>query len=187
MSNATPHKRGITTVADIRDRCKVDPATHCWQWTGAASDGNQPRMHAFCHRVGEKRTMSGPEAVWNIAHGESPAGWLVYRTCCNVGGLCLNPAHLKRARNREEGGRIIRSSGRLKGVRTEAQIQSTRETMLKRGIKTLPDATVLAIRAQPAGRMNIDIAREFGVAETVSSRIRLGRSYRHLLPVGAQP
>lgn len=124
FSNASEAKeddmaRGITTIAHLKARSTVDTATHCWHWHGASIEG-RPRIWAFDHDKGEKTALSGPLAAWNIAHGRSPlAGWIVFRACMSAD--CVNPAHMREARDRAEIGRHIRLSGRWVGTNLETR------------------------------------------------------------------
>lgn len=113
MNDPKP-RRGFATIEDLKRRSVVDPVTHCWHWQGAkaVTDGI-PRIHAFDHQRGEKRTMSGPRAVWNIAHNESPRA-LVYRGCQTTD--CVNPAHHRQAWTAAEIGQHIRLAAALRRV-----------------------------------------------------------------------
>ena len=107
-------KRGIFTSSDLRAWCDVNHDTGCWIWQGGLS-GGAPRIWTFDHELGEKHTMSGPKAAWNIAYQAAPRkGCLVYRRCMVT--LCLFPAHLSQARNRKEIGKHIRLIGVQKGT-----------------------------------------------------------------------
>lgn len=171
----------ILTIADVRARCAIDPATHCWHWQGARSSDGTPRIHTLDHARTEKRTMSGPMAVWNIAHGAAPLpGHLIYRGCQHR--LCLNPAHLREAASKAAIGAHIRRAGTRKGTSTEQRLANIRLAQIASGAVPTPAEIVLAIRAVPrAEATNRALARRFNVAEQVVSRIRRGESHRHLL------
>lgn len=172
----------ILTTADVLARCKVDPASHCWIWQGAASSDGVPRIHTLDYARAEKRTMSGPLAVWHIAHCAPPRpGHLVYRGCQNR--LCLNPAHLRQAADKAAIGLHIRRLGSRKGKCTETRIANLRRAQIAAGAIPTPPEVVLAIRAVPrAEATNRDLARRHGIAEQTVSRIRRGDSFKHLLP-----
>lgn len=169
----------ITTVADVKARCKVDPATHCWNWTGATSYKRQPAMHAFDHARGEKRTMTGTLAVWNIAHGAAPApGRLIYRACGN--SLCLNPAHLREAASLADIGLHQRRSGIRKGTALEARRRNIRIAQAAAGVVLTPEHVVRAIKQAPANVTGRALARDLGASESTVSRIRRGESHREV-------
>lgn len=169
----------ITTVAELRERCDVDPVTHCWHWRGATSNGS-PRIWAFDHRLGDKRTMTGALAVWNIAFGRAPRT-MAFRGC--VSRTCLNPAHLREAGTKAEIGQHIRRTGALKGLHLEVRRANVARAHEACGIVPTPAAIVLAIRAAPAKVTAVALAAQYGMAHQTVGRIRRGESHRHLLPV----
>jgi hypothetical protein len=169
-------KRGVLTVESLKERCIVDPATHCWLWQGAYSTAGTPRLHTIDYARQTKRSMSGPLAAWNIAHGEAPPHWaLVFRGCQNR--RCLNPAHLRLARDNADIGLHIRRAGTRKGK----ALQSCRENILKAhqaiGTVFTPRPVVLAIKQAPKEVRNVQLAAQFGMAPQTVSRIRRGETY----------
>ena len=173
------HHRLMTTAADVKARCTVDPLTHCWLWQGARNTRSQlPMVYAFDYTLGDKKSMSGPRAVWQIAHGEAPRpGHLIYRCCNQV--LCLNPAHLRQAATKAEIGVHVRRSGRLKG----RELSPAQRAVLPRSwaaqgiVPTGPDA-VRAIRAAGPEVTGVQLALEHGISPQTVSRIRRGESHR---------
>jgi hypothetical protein len=176
----------ICTITDLKARCIVDQATHCWNWQGAMVSPGMPGIYAFDHATGDKHTMTGTKAAWNIAHGRAPLkGWLVAR-CCG-GRLCLNPAHLREFRNRAELGQHIRRSGRLIGNSTEQRRASIRLAYAAQGMVETPAAIVLAIRAAPAGVTSTALAAVHGLGLSTICRIRRGASHRMVGAVAERP
>lgn len=171
-------RRGIATVADIKARCVVDAATGCWHWQAAKSPAGLPMLHAFDHALGEKRVMCGPLAVWNIAHGESPAPWLVFRSC-EVKD-CMNPVHMTRALTRGEIGLHARRSGSQKGTHLEVRRRNGLRGLAKLGIKPLDEALVIAILREPATLNNCQVAALHGVKHQTVSRIRRRERHRQM-------
>lgn len=167
-------KRGITTVEALRARCIVDPATHCWLWQGAVS-GGQPKFHTFCHQRGCKVTMTGQRGAWNIAHGEAPPHWaLVFRACQRT--LCVNPAHLRLARDQADIGRHIHLSGTRLGTATDLQRMNGRKGRERMGIKDTPADVVRQIREAPASVKGIELAALHKLSNQTVSKIRRGLS-----------
>lgn len=173
-------KVGIATVDDLRARCVTNRATHCWEWQGARqcrgpnAEKGMPVMHAFDHARGEKRTMSGPKAVWNIAHGRAPLpGYRVFRACgCTT---CVNPAHMREAKNQAEIGLHLRRSGALKGREMSAAARAVlRKSHEAAGIVYIPDEKVEAIRSASPEITGRELSRRLGVSEQAVSRIRRG-------------
>lgn len=175
--------RGVLTVDDLRARSQVDPVTGCWHWQGAKS-ACTPRIHTFDYAAGDKRVMSGPAAVWNIAHGDSPGRYIVFRRClCHD---CVNPVHMGRARDRAEIGLHIARSGKRQGTAVEARRANIAKAHEARGIVPTPADVVLAIRSEGDDPTNLALAAKYGLRHTTISRIRRGDSHRHLLPAQTQ-
>lgn len=177
----------ILTIADVRERCVIDKATLCWIWQGALSSDGIPRIHTIDYGRAEKRSMSGPLAVWQIAHERAPLpGHLVYRGCQHA--RCLNPRHLHLASDRKTIGLHIRRLGTRKGKCTATRLANLRKAQIASGSLPTPDDVVLAIRAVPrAAATNRALAKQFNLAEQTVSRIRRGESYRHLMAPSLAP
>lgn len=171
--------RGLLTIAAVRARCIVNHDTGCWHWQGAMSTDGTPRIWTFDHERGEKRTMSGPKAVWNIAHQEAPRkGWLVYRRC--VVDDCLCPVHLAQARDRIEIGRHIAGSGRRKGTAVESRRANAIKAQMAAGIVVTSPDIVRACRAAPEGVTSASLSKLYGIAPQTVSRIRRGESHQRV-------
>lgn len=170
-------KRGIATIADLRARSAQDPATHCWHWQGASTHDGTPRIWTFDHDRGDKRCMSGPKAVWNIAHGCAPRpGWLVFRRCTTRD--CVNPAHHSQAPDKAAIGQHIARRGSRKGTHIEARRANAAKAQAARGIVPTPAEVVRAIRTMTG--TNVAIAEATGVRHQVVSQIRRGESRREV-------
>lgn len=176
--SATTYRRGIATLADIKARSAVDPVTHCWHWQCAKSRDGTPRMHVFDHLVGDKRVLSGPAGVWNLAHGGSPWPKLVYR-CCGTKD-CVNPAHMRLAADKAELGLHIARSGRRKGTALESRRANIRKAHDVTGRHATPDEVAAAILSASRSVTGRALAKHYGISEQVVSRIRTGQSHQHL-------
>jgi hypothetical protein len=173
--------RGLLTVEAVKARCIVDPATHCWIWQGGKGADGNPRIFTFDHERGEKRTMSGPKAMWNIAHQEAPPRWspLVFRRCGH--SLCLNPAHLRTAKDQAEIGLHIRRSGQRVGTATESRRANQALAMAANGITPTSPDVVRAIRAADKSVTGEALAAQFSMSRTAVSRIRRGESHKGIV------
>lgn len=173
--------RGILTVDALRARCTIDHATHCWLWQGALSTDGVPRLHTLDYDRGEKRTMSGPKAAWYIANGTRLPEWaqLVYRGCLH--DQCLNPVHLRLARDRVDIGLHIRLNGKRKGTHMEQRRANVAKAQIASGHAPTPAEVVTAIRLAPKDVSSLQLSRQHGIAHQTVSRIRRGESHRHLL------
>lgn len=169
------YKRGMATAEAVKARCIIESGTRCWLWQGATADDGTPRLWAFDHARGDKRSMSGPLAMWNIAHGEAPPHWaLVFRGCQHR--LCLNPAHLRLARDKADIGLHIRRAGTRKGTAIESRRLNIKRAHAANGITPTPAPIVEAIRHADPSLSNVEIAAHFGIAHQTVSRIRRGES-----------
>ena len=170
----------LLTIADVRAKCIVNHDTGCWMWQGASAADGTPVLHTIDYERKEKRTMSGPKAMWNIAFGEAPRiGWLVHRRCVNV--KCLCPVHLGQVRNRAELGRHIALSGKRKGNSIEARRANLVLALAGSGIKPTSPEIVRACRAAGPEVTGASLAALYGIAQQVVSRIRSGRSHRGIV------
>lgn len=171
-------KRGIASIADVRARCDQDPVTHCWHWNGGRSGDGVPRIHTLDYRDLEKRSLSGPLALWMIAHGTVPRG-LPFRRC--VCRDCMNPAHLLLARSKKEIGAYIAKVGARKGTSVDKRRANLLLANAAAGIVPTPADVVLAIRSAPSSTTSKALAAQHGMAHQTVSRIRRGDSHKHLL------
>lgn len=168
----------ITTTEELRARCETDPATHCWLWSGAYNKrSGMPIIWAFDYDRVEKRAMTGTRAAWSLAFGESPRnGALVYRSCCRA--TCVNPAHLRLADTRAEIGRHIRLSGTRKGTPRESWCKSLPSAWAASGVQITPPDLVRKVREAGPEVTGRSLASEYGLTESVVSRIRRGESHK---------
>jgi hypothetical protein len=169
----------LSKIADLEARSLRDAATHCWHWQGGKSSDGIPRLWAFDHERGDKRCMSGPKAVWNIAHNRAPRqGWLVYRTC--FARDCVNPAHHAQAPDKAAIGRAVARAGARKGKFAAQAPANALKASAAAGITYTPAEVVRAIRAAGPGPTSIALAQQFGLANQTVSRIRRGESHREV-------
>lgn len=169
-----------TTLSDVRERCRVDTQTGCWHWLGSMTVNGTPRMYAIDLDRSEKRVMPAQRGIWMIANGHPIGTRLVYRSCFVTD--CVNPAHLRTAADRAEVGKHLAANGKRRGTSVEQRRANVAKAMAAIGIvPTAPDV-VRAIRAAPPGVTGRSLAAAHGIAEQTVSRIRGGRSHRHLLP-----
>lgn len=166
--------RGIATVDDLRRMSDIDPVTRCWHYRGAKAPNGQPRIWAFDHDKGDMASLSGPRAVWNIAHGCGPGRWLAFRWC--FVGDCVCPAHHKLARDVAEICRAAKRAGVKWGPPPEVRRVGLVAARRAAGIAETPADVVLRVRELFAtgGRTGKAIAAEMGLSESVVSRIKHG-------------
>lgn len=177
-------KKGIFTIEDLRERSTIDPLDRnpydpCWHFTGSKSRDKTPRIHTLDHDRIEKRVMSGPKAVWNIAKGEGPGDKLVYRTCCCHD--CVNPWHHALANDKAEIGAYIAQAGFRKGTAIESRRANARKGWAAQGITPASPAVVLACRAAPASVTSTALGLLHGLDRTTVSAIRRLKSHKHVV------
>lgn len=171
-------KRGMLTVDQLKARCAVDRATHCWLWQGATS-GGLPKLWTLDYGRVEKRVMPGPLAAWHISRQAPPRdGHLVFRSCGHR--ACLNPAHLREMASRAEIGLHIRRARSRVGTHVEARRRNIRAAWAARGVVPTPLEVVRAIRAAPKQVTGRSLARQFCLSDQTVSRIRRGESRREV-------
>ena len=169
---------GVLRIGDLYARSERRPWSACWWWTGAKC-GASPRIWTYDHDRHDKRVMSGPRAVWNIAKGQGLGGRLAYMTCIN--SQCVNPRHVASAASKLELGAAISKSGKRKGTQLAQRRAAAEKGHVSAGIVPTPAAVVLAIRAAGPGPTNLQLAARFGMKHNTVSRIRRGDSHKHLL------
>lgn len=89
---------GPTSVSDIKDRCRIDSETGCWNWAWGLSGKPGfpiPMTHLGVGVCGMTKVSTTPayRAAWLLSGKPIEKGQVIYRDCCNA--LCCNPAHLK--------------------------------------------------------------------------------------------
>lgn len=160
--------RGVLRVQDLYARSERRAGSACWHWLGAKCDG-QPRIWTFDHDRGEKRVMTGPRAVWNIATGSGMGSDKAHMTCVNT--ECVNPKHVGRFADLAAIGASVARSGKRKGMHLAQRLSAARKGWAARGIVPMPPETIAAIGV--AEGTNIAIGKQFGIAHQLVSRIRI--------------
>ena len=166
----------IGTINALHARCRHEPGSTCWHWIGAQATDGMPRIHTFDHRTGQKRTLTGGRAAWNIAYKcAPPEGKLVFRRCGEQ--ACVNPSHLLLASSKKEIGAHIRQAGWRVGTHVEQRRATQRMAMQAAGVTPTPREIVLAIR-EAQGLTLKAIGAMYGLSHQTVSRIRRGEAHR---------
>lgn len=174
----------MLTIHDLYRNSTRAQGSDCWLWTGGLKGCKKsPSIYTFDYAHGEKRSMSGPRAVWNIAHKAAPPlGMRPYRVCCT--SLCVNPAHHRLSRGNKDVGANIKRMGVWKGKHMEARRASAKLAHKALGFVPLDPETVRQIRATPRkgdGAMdNHQLAAKFGRSHQLISQIRRGLAHRNV-------
>lgn len=164
-------------------RVTEEHVSGCWIWTGARVGDGYGNVRCCglsqrAHRV-----------AWMIVSGSIPDGLQVLHKC-DV-RRCVNPAHLFLGTNadnvadRHAKGRTL--SGQALNIPVgDAHWMRTKPHLIPRGgargsAKLTDDEAARAIAMLAEGRLQRDIAAEFGVSQTAISKIRRGLTWRHLV------
>jgi len=168
----------ILTIEDLKDRSTRSAADFCWHWQGASSDDGTPRMWTLDYDRGEKRSMSGPKAVFFIAFQRSLNGRLAYRCCFCTD--CVNPAHIRTADTKAEIGKALARSNVRKGTSTEQRRQNIAKAHAITGCHPTSREIVLAIREAPKSVTGRELSKKHGLSNQTVSRIRRHQSHREV-------
>lgn len=164
---------GVRSIESIRERCRIDDVTGCWDWAWGLSGKAAypiPMVHVGVGIIGcmSITTMPAYRAAWRLAGNEIPSGRVVYRSCCNP--LCCNPEHLKCGKRADMYAHYA-ATNRNKGQphRQVANAKNRQKMMVQ------PDRVreVEALIAQ--GLMQKDIAERVGICVETVRRIQLGQ------------
>lgn len=130
-----------------------EPNCGCWLWIGADRGGEME----YGQIVVDGRPEAAHRVSWTLFRGPIPAGLNVLHHC-DV-GCCVNPTHL------------------FLGTLSDNMIDMVMKGR-NRGavVKTIPAATVVAIRA--ANGSSSQIAKQFGVGAGYVRELRLGSKRR---------
>jgi|GEM_PF-2002265 len=184
MADTAKLPRGIVTIDALRLRSTVDPATHCWIWQGCTVHGS-PRIWTAHLDDMVKRVLSGPRAVWYIAHGTPLGQRIAYMGCWNQ--RCVCPAHVRAAADRSHFTQAAARAGcfRMSQERRTANRANAAAARAAAGIVDTPIHLVQAVRDAAGTTTQREIARRLGLSNTIVSRIVRGINFQHL-PQGAE-
>lgn len=146
----------VRHVQDLWRFSERRPGSDCWHWMGAkAHQTGLARIYTWCHDQQCKRLMSGPSAVWGIAHKAPLLGRIPMRTCRTK--CCVNPTHIKIVADRPAMHAETRRLGLLVGTAVESRRTNIR----------LAQAAVPTIGAEKIARIaqTLDLPRAVVAAE----------------------
>lgn len=163
----------FNTVDDLRRRSDPDPATHCWHWRGAKRKG-RPRIWAADLDHMDKRVLSGPRAVWYIAHGTRLGALSAYMRCWCADCVC--PAHVEKG-TRAAVTMAAARAGLMNGF-DDVRAANAAKARAAAGHVDTPPELVRALRAAAGTEPTSALAQRLGIERSVAYRILRGVSHR---------
>lgn len=165
--------RGIYCLNDLRDRCRIDSESGCWNWSmtalETASGSVVPRVSVPANVFHQPKLLhaTGPRVSWLLSGRSIREGWIVWRACVN--GLCLNPAHLKAGTHADEGA-WQRANGHLRGDPRRAAVNRANGRSL-----AIPAEKFAQVKSMlESGIVRSEIQKASGVSRGVVKRIAEG-------------
>lgn len=132
----------------------------CWQWTGARS----AKGYGIFNRAASSNVAH--RAAWELEYGPIPTGLYVLHRCDNP--ACVRLDHLFLGTKADNNADMD-----AKGRRRTKATQGSAHPKSK-----LTEAKVKAIRVSSA--MGKDLAKKYGVSQTIISAVRKGHIWRHV-------
>jgi len=170
-------KRGIATVEDLRARAVLDPVTLCWHFQGSTVQGH-PRIWTLDLDAMEKRVLSGPRAVWFIAHGTPLHGLVAYMGCWTADCVC--PVHVRRGTRAQMNAAVARAGLLPDRTGNEVIVAAAARAREAAGHVDTPVEVVRAVRQAAGTASGRELARRFGLSETVAQRILRGQNFKQV-------
>jgi len=170
MTQQRRRQDGVRALADILDRCWVNPATGCWEWRYAFNDTGMPvcMLAAGALSPGRK-AMAAQRAAWLFSGGEAIAGRVVYRTCGCM--ACVNPAHV------EQGTHAAMHALRVK--RTGTSPGSLTALRVAQGLRTTPPEKVVRVADTIDGGASAEQAAQEHGLHVQTVRLIANRQHVH--------
>lgn len=190
MTDTKPDPRrkradGVRTITDLKDRCRVDDITGCWNWSLAISGNGQmdnsrtPRTSVPAGVIGPaaRSSISAPRAAWMLSGRYLADCDGVWRNCLNE--ACIAPAHLNAGTKAQEGA-WMSARGHRKGDPRRAAINLRNATTAQ----AVSAEVVRAIEVQlAAGEQLRKVAAQFGLHVATICKISCGKHVRQRLGV----
>lgn len=156
---------GVRNIDDIKDRCRIDDITGCWNWALGCDGNGRPSVWLPALQT---RTSMGV-AICVLTTGERPPPGVVWHvTCRNM--LCANPAHRKVGN---------RSTQMLAAKIKRTPVQRARMSASRRGGSKLTPEQHQEI-AYSTMKLS-EITERYGISRTYACVLRAG--YIHRPPV----
>lgn len=163
---------GVQSLDGVKDRCKVDDLTGCWNWAWGLSGKPSypiPMVHVGAGLLGFDtiKAMPAYRAAWLFAGNKIKGGHVVYRSCCNA--LCCNPEHLKCGKRSEMYGHYAATNRNKGQPHRKVANAKNRQKMMVQPDRVREVETLIA-----QGLLQKDIAKRMRMCGETVRRIRLG-------------
>lgn len=163
------HIGGIRTIADLRDRCRIDEHTGCWLWGMFAHNGRPQLFYVLPD--GTQRKQSARRAAAELQAGKQlPPNIMAFASACCNESLCANPAHV-RLGNRTQ---CNRAMVKRQGTALKAKHSRNAIALRSQAKITLEIAREIRLRTEPAHVLE----REYPIKRAAICNIRSGKSWR---------
>ncbi len=164
------HLGGVRTLADLRDRCRINEISGCWHLLDSRrrritySPKLSPRIHV--HQQGRRIARS---AAWELSGRQIHPGKFVFR--CLRAWDCCNPDHLQ-CMAPSEGYALLAAHGLMTSVRKSMKARQLSRTRV--GTKLTEE---LAQWARESTQTQTEAAHGLGVYQTRVSDVRRGKAW----------
>lgn len=156
---------GIRTFLDLKDRCRVNEETGCWEWgLGKSGNGQACAWIPLLQRRGSLGVL-----ICALSTGKGPAPGVVWHCTCTTPD-CARPAH------REAG---TRSTQMLAANLARSPMTVAKITKAKRAKSRLTDAQAAEIREST--EVNRVLAERYGISMSYASMIKRGEVRRRAI------
>jgi len=157
----------MESLADIRQQCT--DYGDCWLWAGSVTPNGYPVLTAPHRGVMVRRH------VWALIGNTLPSrhGQIIKTTCGER--LCCNPSHLALWSRSQLVADTYRTSRN-----TAAEYGSRLAGRMRQGTKLGGMEAARLIRLD--GRRSADVAKDYGISESMVRKIRTGESWRETAP-----
>lgn len=152
---------GIRSITDLKNRCRIDDETGCWNWMGGKTKGKYPKISMKIHGV--NHAFSGVKVAMLLSGHEVGDGMTVFHYKCTSNG-CLNPGHLKVGTFKDKWAHI-KDAGYLRG--SPSRSASNKAVAMKR-CKVVEHMDLIL----NSDKTNTELAKELGLHRTTICNAR---------------
>lgn len=153
-------------IQAIKEQCRIDEETGCWNWAGGMSRGKAGSMLPVCYWNGAIHSV--PRLVMSATGRRLAKGEKAFRKCRNQ--ACVCPSHVTGGSHKEVG-RMLAATGGIRGM--HRSIIATKSSR-KRSKINMEIANEIRASTGTAP----EIAKRFGVTPALVRHVRNGTTWR---------